>query len=153
MIAVTDIPKGYFKVKSSLGEVNSGSILIIPFLFEGDLLGVLEVGSLRKIGDKEINYLKVATESIGVAINSSIQRDKMKQLLEETQAQSEELQTQQEELRAANEEMEEKNNVLQEAEEKLKAQQEELEASYEELEEKTNEMERQKVEQNRGKTN
>jgi PAS domain S-box-containing protein len=151
LISITDTPKGYLKIQSSLGGTTSGSILIVPFMFEGELLGVFEIGSFGRFTDKETNFLKSATESIGIAINSSAQKDKLKQLLEETQAQSEELQTQQEELRASNEELEEKNNVLQEAEEKLKAQQEELEASYEELEEKSNEFERQKAELDRKK--
>jgi PAS domain S-box-containing protein len=146
LISITDLPEGYLRIKSSLGDSNSANVVVIPFMFEGELLGVIEIGSFHEFTDKEMDFLKSATESVGVAINSSIQRVKLKQLLEETQAQSEELQTQQEELKAANEELEEKTNVLQKSEEKLKAQQEELEASNEELEEKNDYLEKQKAE-------
>ena len=146
LISITDIPDDYLRIKSSLGSSSSTNIVVLPFMFEGDLLGVIELGSFNEIKDNQIDFLKGAAESIGVAVNSSIQRVKLKELLEETQAQSEELQTQQEELRAANEELEEKTNVLQQSEEKLKAQQEELEASNEELEEKNDYLEKQKTE-------
>ena len=158
IINISEVPSGYLDIKSSLGYVGSQSILIVPFKFENELKGVFEIASLNKFTEKEISFIKAATENIGIAVNSAIQRVKMKQLLEETQAQSEELQAQteelraqEEELRASNEELEEKNLALQTAEEKLKAQQAEIEASLEELEEKTNELEREKAEIERKK--
>ena len=146
LISIIDIPEDYLRIKSSLGASSSTNIVVFPFMFEGELLGVIEIGSFNELTDNQLEFLKKSSESIGIAINSSIQRVKLKELLSETQAQSEELQTQQEELRAANEELEEKTNVLQESEEKLKAQQEELEASNEELEEKNDYLEKQKTE-------
>ena len=158
IISITDVPEGYLKVKSSLGNINSQNILIVPFKFEGDLKGVFEIASLDKFAEKEMIFIKSATENIGIAVNSAVQRVKMKQLLEETQAQSEELQAQteelraqEEELRASNEELEGKNIALQKAEEQLKEQQAEIEASLEELEEKTNQFEREKAERTRNK--
>ncbi len=146
LISITDIPEDYLRIKSSLGSSSSTNVVVMPFMFEEELLGVIEIGSFNEITDNQLDFLKEAAEGIGIAINSSIQRVKLKELLEETQTQSEELQTQQEELRAANEELEEKTNVLQQSEEKLKAQQEELEASNEELEEKNDYLEKQKTE-------
>ena len=146
LISITDMPEGYLRIKSSLGDADSTNVVVAPFMFEGELLGVIELGTFGEFSDKEIDFLNSAVESVGISINSSVQSVKLKELLGETQAQSEELQTQQEELKAANEELEEKTEVLQQSEEKLKAQQEELEASNEELEEKNNYLEKQKTE-------
>lgn len=133
-IVLSDIPEDYLKINSSLGNVKPKNILIFPFLYSGQLKGVIEIGSVKEFSETDMQLLKIVSENIGIAFNSSQSRTRLKELLEETQRQSEELQLQQEELKQMNEELEEQSQ-------NLKQQQEELQMTNEELEEQTQSLE------------
>ncbi len=143
-IIFADVPEDYVKVNSGLGQVTPRNILVYPFLYDDQVKGVIEIGTVREIADQDLQLLKLVSESIGIAINSSQSRAQLKELLEETQRQSEELVAQQEELKQTNEELQEKTQLLERSEAELKAQQEELQQTNEELEEKANLLEEQK---------
>lgn len=143
-IIFSDIPDDYVKVGSGLGQVTPKNILVYPFLFNDYVKGVIEIGSIREITDLDLQLLKIVSESVGIAFNSSQARRVQKELLEETQRQSEELEAQQEELKQTNEELSEKTGMLERSQAELRAQQEELQQTNEELEEKANLLEEQK---------
>ena len=46
-ILVTDVPKEYIRISSSLGEATPLSIVVLPVLFEGDTRAVIELASFR----------------------------------------------------------------------------------------------------------
>lgn len=144
LILITDIPDDYIKINSGLGEAVPKNILAVPFMYEDQVKGVIELGSFHDFDDNTIEFLKQATENIGINFNSAESRTKLQELLEKTQQQAEELQSQQEELRQTNEELEEQAQHLKESESRLQAQQEELRQTNEELEEKTQSLEEQK---------
>ena len=48
-IALTDVPAGYIKVGSGLGEATPAGMLVMPVLFEDQVLGVIELASLRPV--------------------------------------------------------------------------------------------------------
>ena len=146
MIILSNIPEDYIRINSSLGDTIPTCIIVIPFIFEDNVLGVVELGSIKEFSKIELEFIKTVVKDIAIAINSSSGRTKMKVLLDKTMQQSEELQTQQEELKSSNEELEEQTEELKASTEKLKFQQEELQATNEELEEKTESLERQKTE-------
>ena len=143
-IIFTEIPEDYVKVNSGLGQVTPKNIVVYPFLFDSYVKGVIEIGTVHEITDLDLQLLKIVTESIGIAFNSSQSRALQKELLEETQRQSEELEAQQEELKQTNEQLNEKTGMLERSEAELRAQQEELQQTNEELEEKANLLEEQK---------
>jgi CheY-like chemotaxis protein/HAMP domain-containing protein len=143
-IIFTEIPEDYVKVNSGLGQVTPKNILVYPFLFDSYVKGVIEIGTVHEITDLDLQLLKIVSESIGIAFNSSQSRALQKELLEETQRQSEELEAQQEELKQTNEQLNEKTSMLERSEAELRAQQEELQQTNEELEEKANLLEEQK---------
>ncbi|OQP56627.1 response regulator [Niastella populi] len=143
-IVFTNVPEDYVKVNSGLGQSTPKNILIYPFMYDGSVKGIIEVGSVREITDLDLQLMKIVSESIGIAFNSSQSRARLKELLEETQRQSEELEAQQEELKQTNEELSEKTVMLEKSEAELRAQQEELQQTNEELEEKANLLEEQK---------
>jgi CheY-like chemotaxis protein/HAMP domain-containing protein len=139
-----DIPDDYIQVNSGLGSAKPKNILVYPFLYDGNVRGVIELGTVREFSDTDMQLLEVVSTNIGIAFNSARSRAKLKELLQETQRQAEELQAQQEELRQINEELQEKTDLLERSEAELKAQQEELQQTNEELEEKANLLEEQK---------
>jgi CheY-like chemotaxis protein len=145
-LVLRDVPEGYAKVRSALGEAAPRTVLIVPVMADGRVQGVVELGFLRPDKDfsLELELLAAAGEVVGIALRSARYREHMKELLEETQRQSEELQTQQEELRVSNEELEEQGRALRESQARLEQQQTELVQSNVQLEEHTQRLERQK---------
>lgn len=146
IISLTEIPEDYIRINSSLGETQPRNVLLLPILHEGEVKGVLELGSFAEFTDVQLDYLRNAAESIAIALHSVESQTKLRTLLEQTQKQAEELQAQQEELRVSNEELEQQALALRSSEEQLRQQQEELEATNEELKEKTAYLERQRAE-------
>jgi CheY-like chemotaxis protein/HAMP domain-containing protein len=143
-IVFNDIPDNYIKINSGLGNAVPKNIVVFPFLYESEVKGVVEIGSTKEFAELDMQFLKMAGDNIAIAINAAQSRDRLKQLLEETQRQAEELEVQQEELRQANEELQAKTDMLENSEAELKTQQEELQQTNEELEEKANLLEEQK---------
>jgi CheY-like chemotaxis protein/signal transduction histidine kinase len=144
-ILLTNVPDDYIAVTSGLGEAVPRNILVLPFMHEEKVKGVIELGSLAEFSESDLDFLKEVTEGIAIAIHTAQSRQQLNDLLIETQNQAEELQTQQEELKQANEELEEHTKILKESEERLQAQQEELKQTNEELEEQTQLLEEQKT--------
>jgi CheY-like chemotaxis protein/HAMP domain-containing protein len=143
-IIFNEIPDNYIRINSGLGNTTPKNILVHPFLYEGEVKGVIEIGSARELSELDMQFLQLAGDNIAIAFNGAQSRDRLKQLLEETQKQAEELEVQQEELRQSNEELQEKTVLLEKSEAELKTQQEELQQTNEELEEKANLLEDQK---------
>lgn len=143
-VVVENIPDDQLLINSSFGDIRPKNIVIIPFCFEGNAIGVIELGSIHALTEEKREYLEHVADSIAIGIVAAQSRQKSKELLEETQRQSEELQVQQEELKQSNEELQVKTELLENSEAELKAQQEELQQANEELEEKANLLEEQK---------
>lgn len=141
---VEELPEAYMAVQSALGSAQPTSIAVVPCIYEDDVKCVIELGTLTKMTEKELNLLNLLCEAIAMSLHSTDVRIKMKELLDKTVHQSEELQMQQEELRQSNEELEEQTRALKESEQRLQAQQEELRVSNEELEQRTKQLEHQK---------
>lgn len=133
-ILISNVPDDYIKINSGLGESTPLNILVTPLLYEGNVKGIIELGSFKELTDLDLKFLNLTAENIAIAFHSAESRVELKRLLEESQQQSEELQTQQEELRVTNEELEEQTQALKKSEEELKKQQESLSKSNRDLE-------------------
>jgi signal transduction histidine kinase/CheY-like chemotaxis protein/methyl-accepting chemotaxis protein len=121
-------------------------VIVIPFLYENIIKGVIVLGSLEKLTEIQQEFLHQVMPSVGVAVNSVESRTKMQELLAQTQAQSEELQNQQESLQQTNEELQSQSEELQSQTEELQTQQEELQQTNDALEDRTKALESQKEE-------
>jgi signal transduction histidine kinase/CheY-like chemotaxis protein len=121
-------------------------IMIIPFLHENIVKGVIVLGALKIFTQTQQEFLQQVMPSIGIAVNSIESRTQMQQLLQQTQAQTTELQSQQAELQQRNEELQSQSEELQSQAEELQSQAEELRQTNDELEERTQDLERQKSE-------
>jgi len=140
-LSITDIPDEHVHVISSMVDSKPKHLLITPFLFEGNLLGVIELGRLTEFKVTEKEFINNAMDIIAIGVNSATDRKQILELLEETQVQSEELLSQQEELRQMNEELEEQTQNLRQQQEELQMSNEELEEQTQSLEEKNTEVE------------
>ena len=126
------------------------NIVVMPILFEEQVLAVVELASLRAFSDVNQAFLEQLAETLGVVLNTIIANRRTEELLEqsqslaeELQSQSEELQSQQEELKRSNAELEQQTQSLRASEELLQTQQEELQQTNEELQEKAELLSRQ----------
>ncbi|MEO8876133.1 MAG: ATP-binding protein, partial [Polyangiaceae bacterium] len=140
IIRLDDVPEGYLKVKSSLGEHESRSIVIVPLVVDGQVYGVLELGFWKAYEPRAIELLQRVSEGVAISIRTTSDRLRLRELLEESQHQAEELQTQQEELRVANEELEERSTALREAHAQVETRQEELEVTNSRLAEQARQL-------------
>ncbi|RKZ39306.1 MAG: hypothetical protein DRQ49_11920 [Gammaproteobacteria bacterium] len=129
MISITEIPEDYTRIISAVGEAVPRNVVVIPFIYEEKLEGVIELGAFQAFPDTALEFLQMTMENIAIVINSSQSRTRMKELLEETQTQAEELTAQQEELKQSNEELAEHTRTLKANEEKLQIQKENLESA------------------------
>jgi signal transduction histidine kinase len=77
--------------------------------------------------------LELIAGNIGTSIEAARYRQRLQEVLAETQQLNEELQVQQEELKTANEELEEQSRILKESQAHLETQQAELEQTNEQL--------------------
>jgi CheY-like chemotaxis protein/signal transduction histidine kinase/HAMP domain-containing protein len=144
-LLLTQVPGDYIQIRSGLGEATPLEILVLPILFEDEVLAVIELASFKSFTSIQHDLLEQLSSTLGVVLQSVNSRQRTEELLLESQLLTEELQTQQEELRTSNEELEEQTQILRQSEEKMKIQSEELQAINEELEEKTNYLEVQKA--------
>ena len=137
LLRLDDVPEDYFKVSSGLGEGLPRSVLVMPASNDGQINGVVELGFLRPLTDRDIELLELIADNLGTSIESARYRQRLQEVLAETQQLNEELQVQQEELKTANEELEEQSRVLKESQAHLETQQAELEQTNEQLAERT----------------
>ncbi|MBE2315661.1 HAMP domain-containing protein [Solirubrobacter sp. CPCC 204708] len=142
-ILVTNAPPDYVKVTSGLGEALPVNIMVLPILFEEQVLAVIELASINPFAEVNLSFLDQLSETIGVVLSTIIANNRTEDLLEEQrrlaqelQSQSEELQSQQDELKRSNTELEQQAKSLRASEELLQTQQEELRQTNEELQEK-----------------
>ncbi|HET9276973.1 MAG TPA: CHASE3 domain-containing protein [Flavitalea sp.] len=119
------------------GEVKPTSVIAVPLLFNRVVKGVIEMASLGEYSSNAKSFLEAASFNMAIGINTAQTRQRVQELLEETQSQSEELQAQQTELKNINSELEAQAEKLQASEEELKVQQEELQQTNQELEERS----------------
>lgn len=143
-MVVGEVEEAYFRFGSALGRDKPKHLIIVPGHVDGEVNSVIELGFLKPISDRVVEFLERASENIAVAVRSAGYRSELQNLLEETQRQSEELQTQSEELRVSNEELEEQGRALKESAVRLEQQQVELEQTNSQLEEQTRQLEIQK---------
>ena len=136
-ITITDIPNGAMTISYASGSTKPKTIIAVPVLRNGSLVGVIELGTLEAYSTVHLEFLKSVSENIAIAIHVAQNRKRMQELLEETQAQAEELQSQHTELESMNAELEAQSQKIQTSEEELRVQQEELLQSNQELEERT----------------
>ncbi|MBO9676478.1 MAG: response regulator [Sphingobacteriaceae bacterium] len=136
-ILLDDVPQNELTITHATGNIKPAQIIVLPIIRNEISIGGLELGTIGKYSDLQIHFLKSVLSDVGTALLGAQNRQKLQQLLEETQAQSEELQVQHNELEGLNAELEAQAQKLQASEEELRVQQEELLQSNQELEERS----------------
>ena len=146
-IVVDRTPPGYLRIASSLGHATPVTLIVLPILFEDQVLGVIELASFAPFTQVHIDFLNLLTETIGVNVNTMIANSRTDDLLAESQrlaaelqARSEELQSRQEDLQRSNAELEEKATLLATQNHDIEVKNFEIEQARQELEERARQL-------------
>lgn len=114
-IVLTDVPEGYLEIDTGIGVHTPKVVVVTPVLFEGDLLGVLEVGALTEFTRQQQELMDQLVGNLGVFISTIIGRSHAEYLLARTREQTNALRQRENQLREANEEMVRKTKVAEQA--------------------------------------
>jgi signal transduction histidine kinase/HAMP domain-containing protein/ActR/RegA family two-component response regulator len=146
-IVVTDAPPDYVKISSGLGEAAPVNLIVLPVVFEGQVLGVIEAGSFSRFTQVHQDFLEQLTETIGVSVNTIIANSRTADLLQESQrlagelqARTGELQARQEELQSSNAELEDKAAQLASQKRDIEIKNIEIEQARQEIEERARQL-------------
>ncbi|MCZ8523400.1 CHASE3 domain-containing protein [Paenibacillus caseinilyticus] len=140
MMVFDQLPHGYLRAGSGLGEAQPRSLIVFPVSFEGHTQAVIELASFGPFEKRHTELLRRICETLGIALHSVLGRMEVERLYQESQVLTEELQTQTEELQAQSEELHSQheeliysNDALRQSEERLQWQKLTLEKQTEEL--------------------
>src|SRR5215469_15971836 len=146
-IVVDEIPPGYIRISSGLGEAPPANLAVMPIKFEGQVMGVVELASFSKFTPIQVAFLEQFTETLGVSVNAIIANARTDALLgqsqrltAELQARSSELQSRSEELQLSNADLEEKAAQLAEQKRDIETKNAEISRAREEIEERARQL-------------
>ncbi|HEY3866743.1 MAG TPA: HAMP domain-containing protein [Actinocrinis sp.] len=147
VIAVDEMPAGYVAITSGLGRAEPVSLVVLPIVVEDQVLGVIELASVRPFTAVHRSFLEQLMGTIGVNVNTIVANARTDELLGESQrlaaelsARSEELQVRQEELQLSNAELKEKAALLASQNSDIEAKNLQIEQARQELEERARQL-------------
>jgi signal transduction histidine kinase/HAMP domain-containing protein/CheY-like chemotaxis protein len=111
-LLITDVPPDYITINSGLGAALPANIVILPVLFEDQVLGVIELASFSRFSEVHLAFIDQFVNTIGVSINTIIANARTESLLSESQRLTTELRKRSDELQRSNAELEEKAALL-----------------------------------------
>jgi signal transduction histidine kinase/HAMP domain-containing protein/ActR/RegA family two-component response regulator len=140
-IIVTDAPPDYVRISSGLGDGAPVNLIVLPIVFEGQVLGVIEAGSFSPFTQVHQDFLEQLMETIGVNVNTIIVNSRTDHLLQESQRLAVELQSSTGELQARQEELQSSNAELEDKAAQLARQKRDIEIKNAEIEHARQEIE------------
>ncbi|MET8471097.1 HAMP domain-containing protein [Streptomyces sp. NPDC006422] len=146
-ILVDNAPSGYLKIASGLGEAPPAQVIVIPVLFEGTVLGVIELASFTPFTQIQKDFLNQIAEMIATSVNTISVNTKTEVLLKQSQELTEqlrersaELENRQKALQASNAELEEKAELLAQQNRDIEVKNTEIEEARQVLEERAEQL-------------
>jgi signal transduction histidine kinase/HAMP domain-containing protein/CheY-like chemotaxis protein len=140
-ILMTGAPANYIQVSSGLGASAPVNVIVLPILFEGQVLGVIELGSVNEFTSVHLDLLEQLKETIGVDVNTILSNSRTEALLAESQHLAQELQTRSEELEQQQNELQHSNTELAEKAALLASRNRDIEIKNAEIEQARQELE------------
>ncbi|MEU2624721.1 HAMP domain-containing protein [Streptomyces sp. NPDC007157] len=146
-ILVEKAPTGYLKISSGLGEAPPAQVIVLPVLFEGNVLGVIELASFTPFTQIQKDFLNQIAEMIATSVNTISVNTKTEVLLKQSQELTEqlrersaELENRQKALQASNAELEEKAELLAQQNRDIEVKNTEIEEARQVLEERAEQL-------------
>ncbi|MFC9886628.1 HAMP domain-containing protein [Streptomyces pilosus] len=146
-ILVENAPSGYLKISSGLGEAPPAQVIVLPVVFEGKVLGVIELASFTPFTAIQKDFLNQIAEMIATSVNTISVNTKTERLLAQSQELTEqlrersaELEQRQKALQASNAELEEKAELLARQNRDIEVKNTEIEEARQVLEERAEQL-------------
>jgi HAMP domain-containing protein/signal transduction histidine kinase/CheY-like chemotaxis protein len=139
-ILLNNVPPGYIRISSGLGDAPPQNILVLPVVFEGQVKGILELASFDQFNPTHQAFLDQLTESIGIVLNTIEANMRTEDLLKQSQSLAQELGSRQEELQKTNQELQEKAGQLAHQNQEVERKNREVEQARQALEEKAKQL-------------
>lgn len=98
-VEVDNLPETYAILRSGLGEESLRYLLLAPMLVNDMCIGVIELGSFRKIKGYRVSFIEKMLESFTSVIHTERANEKLKRLIEQSTQQAGELEEREEQLR------------------------------------------------------
>jgi signal transduction histidine kinase/HAMP domain-containing protein/ActR/RegA family two-component response regulator len=127
-------------VRSGIADTPPADLVVLPVLYEGDPLGVIEFASVSTFSELHLAFLDRLVVTIGVALKTILANRRTEELLEQSQRLALELQDQSAEMQRTNAELEEKAALLSEQKANIETQNREIEMARLGLEEKAQQL-------------
>jgi signal transduction histidine kinase/HAMP domain-containing protein/ActR/RegA family two-component response regulator len=87
-ILVRSAPAEYIRISSGLGSARPANIVVVPVVFEEQVLAVIELASFAPFSDVHLAFLDQLVDTIGVIANTIIANSRTESLLAESQRQN-----------------------------------------------------------------
>ncbi|MDJ1130938.1 HAMP domain-containing protein [Streptomyces iconiensis] len=134
-ILMHDVPSGYLKISSGLGEAPPAHVIVLPVIFEGTVLGVIELASFQPFGQIHKDFLNQIAEMIATSVNTISVNMRTERLLEQSQELTAQLKERSGELENRQKALQESNAALEEKAEQLAQTNSDIEIKNREIEE------------------
>ncbi|MFD8650518.1 HAMP domain-containing protein [Streptomyces mirabilis] len=134
-ILVENAPSGYLKISSGLGEAPPAQVIVLPVLFEGTVLGVIELASFTPFTQIQKDFLNQIAEMIATSVNTISVNTKTEVLLKQSQELTEQLRERSAELENRQKALQDSNAELEDKAELLAQQNRDIEVKNTEIEE------------------
>jgi signal transduction histidine kinase/HAMP domain-containing protein/CheY-like chemotaxis protein len=139
-IRVSAGPGRQLTVRSGLADTLPADLVVLPVLFEGEPLGVIEFAAVAPFSELHLAFLDRLVVTIGVALRTILANRRTEELLAQSQRLALELQDQSAELQRTNAELEEKAALLSAQKANIETQNREIEMARLGLEEKAQQL-------------
>lgn len=139
-LELQDVPDGYLRVSSALGETPPRHVFVAPVALEGKVCAVLEIATLQPFGEVQREFLGRFLDGLGLVINTLEARQATDAALAAQTELAHTLMEQREELQQGNEELVMQGEQLRASERLAREQQEELRLANEEQQQANNEL-------------
>ncbi|MEU6060468.1 HAMP domain-containing protein [Streptomyces sp. NPDC047097] len=130
-----NVPPGYLKISSGLGEAAPAHVIVLPVLFEGKVLGVIELASFQPFTQIQRDFLNQIAEMIATSVNTISVNSKTEVLLKQSQELTEQLRERSAELENRQKALQDSNAELEDKAELLARQNRDIEVKNTEIEE------------------
>ncbi|MFJ7070384.1 HAMP domain-containing protein [Streptomyces sp. NPDC101115] len=148
-LLVEPVPEGYATISSAVGTGEPAALIILPIVVEDQVLGAVELASLRPFSALQRDFLDRFVVSAGAVLSSLVANLRTDELLaqfrslaDELRSRTQELQARQRELQRSNEELQQQAELLAERNEDIESKNRVIEQARQELETRAQQLSR-----------
>jgi methyl-accepting chemotaxis protein len=87
-VNIENLPEGYLMVRSGLGDKSPDNLVIVPLIFEENVLGAIELAGFHKFDEFKVDFLNQIAVRISSSVSVMLKNLETEKLLKESQLQT-----------------------------------------------------------------